>query len=294
MFQLANLLKNSAAWLSASGEESSVVVSSRVRLARNCTPWRYPRMAPPKELAAVFESIAAALKKTRELSKAAYIKMQDIDQIDRQMLVERHLISPDLLKELPHRGVVVSDKETISVMINEEDHLRLQALEPGLNVEGALVSALKIDGFLAKDLSYAEHEEMGFLTSCPTNVGTGMRASCLVHLPGLVASRHIESVLQEIARSGFAARGFYGEGSKVLGDLFQISNATTIGLSEEQLSRRTYSAVRTVLAQELKIRARLTKELGRSKATDRFWRSYAILRHGRLISYEEAMQAFST
>ncbi|MBI2070024.1 MAG: protein arginine kinase [Elusimicrobia bacterium] len=293
MFQLSNLLKNSIGWLDSSGQLSDFVLSSRVRLARNLANGRFPPAAGAKELRLVIDHAFRVARKTKELSKAAYVRLEDLDKVDQHFLVERHLVSADLLHRPQSSAVIIGDRELLSVMVNEEDHLRIQTLVPGLDLRGALETAAGLDRALGAELPYAFHNEFGYLTSCPTNVGTGLRASCLVHLPGLVQSQAIAPVFQELSRVGLVVRGFYGEGSQVYGDLFQISNATSIGKSEGELTQTIENILKNVIAHEAQMREKLLKGAARVKTTDRIWRAYAKLAYSRLISYEETMQELS-
>lgn len=293
MFQLANLLKSPIRWLNPTGDLHDCVISSRIRLARNISSIPFPHAGSPKELTQISERICGAAKKIRALAKAAYVRLADLSNVDQRYLVERHLISEDFLRESSGRCVIIGEKELVSLMVNEEDHLRLQVLSGGLTLMEALAQALSLDGELAKELPYAFHKEFGFLASCPTNVGTGLRASCLVHLPGLVHSQAIGPMLQELARLGLVARGFYGEGSKVYGDLFQISNATTLGKSEQEFVEAIGVIVNNVCAHERQSREKLLKGASKLKILDRMWRAYAVLNYSKLISFEEAMQELS-
>ncbi|MBI4064516.1 MAG: ATP--guanido phosphotransferase [Elusimicrobia bacterium] len=293
MFQLINLLKNPAGWLTTQGEFSDYALSSRVRLARNLTGHRYPHAAGGKELSLVLGQTFEALRKTREMGRAAYLKLSDLDDVDLAFLVERHLISADLTQKTQNRAVVVGDKELASLMVNEEDHVRLQAIYPGLELFRALDAALVLDQNLSRLLPYAYHEEFGFLTSCPTNIGTGLRASCLVHLPALAQTQAIGPVFQELSRAGLAVRGFYGEGSNVYGDLFQISNATTIGKSEAEFVATISNILKSLFKHESEVRSKMFKGSEGAKIVDKIWRTYGALGQCRFISYAETMRYLS-
>lgn len=293
MFQLNNLLKSPIGWLNADQKEGPYFISSRVRLARNLSNARFPHAAAAKELQAVRRQIFEAAQQIKKWQSAAFIHLADLDAIDRRFLVERHLISADLIEYPQERAVVVGPKELTSLMINEEDHLRLQVIFPSFGILEALQEALDIDEQLGKYLNYAYRNDFGFLTTCPTNVGTGLRVSCLVHLPGLVQTNSIAAMLQELSRAGLATRGFYGEGSKAYGDLFQISNAATIGKSEYEYAETMAGILKTMLNHETAMRAKLFKGAHKPRVTDRIWRAYGILTHARLISYEEAMREIS-
>ncbi len=292
MFQLTNLLKNPIGWLTK-GELWEYVISSRIRLARNLDLVKFPHVATNRELKLISQKVWEAARHIKDFGSTAYVKLTDIGPVDQQFLLERHLISADLIKNPQERAVIIGEQEFLSVMINEEDHLRIQVILPGLELEVALNEALRVDAMLAKQLPYAYSKDFGFLTSCPTNIGTGLRASCLIHLPALSMAQEMPAILQDLARVGLTARGFYGEGSKVYGDLFQISNATSIGKNEKEFVSTIGGVIQNILEHEAKTRERLFRKDAKTKALDRFWRAYAALAHARLLSFEETMQSLS-
>ena len=223
--------------------------------------------------------------------------MEELDARTRRIFLERRLVSRDLAgqgAEGPHRGsaVVVSSVDPVSMMVNEEDHLRLQSLASGLQVMEAWSLVDRLDEEIGRDLPLAYHHEFGYLTSCPTNTGTGLRASALVHLPGLVLTKEIEKVLQGIAQVGLTFRGLYGEGSDVVGNFFQISNQTTLGKSEEDLVDHLGRIVATVIQKELRARQMLMRDAA-SVTEDKIWRAYGLLRYARALGYEELMNLLS-
>lgn len=292
MFTLVNLLKSKIGWLEASGPSSEVVVCSRIRLARNLEPFLFPHVASNKELGQVWQKTVEAARHLKSWQSAAFVKLSEIDHVDLHFLVERHLISMDLAEKPQQRGVVIAGKETVSLMINEEDHLRLQVMQPGLSLGAALEQAMALEADLGKTIPFAWRPDFGYLTSCPTNVGTGLRASCLVHLPALTVTQNIAPLLQELTRSGLAVRGFYGEGSKTYGDLFQISNAVSLGSTEQDFTRQIESAIKKLMRHELQMREKLFIS-HKNEVLDQLWRSYGVLSHARAISFEEAMQELS-
>ena len=283
--QLQTMLRFKTGWAEASGPEHAVVLSTRVRLARNLRAPFPARSAP----AALKRSLEAAFAAARGagLKDAAYFKLADLDDTDRAFLVERHLASPLLAARPAHRGVVVGERETLMAMVNEEDHLRLAALLPGFQLKAAHAMVDRLDDGLAAVLDFAFSDELGFLTACPTNLGTGMRASCLVHLPGLTMTGTVGRVLESLGRAGLIARGLYGEGTKVVGDLFQLSNATGFGRTEGEILAALEKAVGAVVAREREARAALGAGAAGLKLEDEVHRSLGALTHARVMSFEE-------
>ena len=291
--RLAAMLRVRMAWASHEGPRRDVVVSSRIRLARNLAGHPFPPRASPKALAA---SLAAALpvaRKARWLGKPAWVPLGEVDEIDRAFLVERRLISALLARDPRHRGVVVGERELLSVMLNEEDHLRLQGVDSGLCLEGLLEEVLSLDDELASGLAYAFDRRLGHLTTCPTNAGTGLRASALVHLPALALTGRLPALLEGLSRLRMTARGLYGEGTQVLGDFYQVSNASTLGASEETLARSVTKAVGTLAAKELEARQSLAGPQRRTPTEDLVWRAVGALANARTLPYPEAMRHLS-
>ncbi|MCK4656771.1 MAG: ATP--guanido phosphotransferase, partial [candidate division Zixibacteria bacterium] len=224
-----------ARWLEADGAEAAVVVSSRVRLARNIAGHQYPDRADSDVHCRVKEFIQEALNSSGLLDEGTLYESETVSELDRSFLIERHLVSPEFMRAKTNRAIYISKDESVSIMINEEDHLRIQSFRSGLEIKSAMENAEKIDSELGEKLEYDYTNDFGFLTSCPTNIGTGLRASALIHLPGLVLTNEIDAVISQITKLGIAVRGFYGEGTDVLGNLFQISNQTTLGRNEEDI-----------------------------------------------------------
>ncbi len=290
--QLQAMLRLKMGWIMAQGEHHETVLSSRVRLARNIERSRFPSHASRETLRRVLEEAFAAARRT-PLKDAAYLRLAELDALDHRFLVERHLISPALASQPQERGVVVGEQETISLMVNEEDHLRLSCLSPGLSLEKAFRKADALDDGLAEGLEYAFRGDWGYLTACPTNLGTGLRASCLVHLPGLGLAGRTGEVLEGLSRLGLIARGLYGEGTKVMGDFFQIANATALGRTEGEILRALEKAVGRLVELERESREALASGPDRARLEDTVLRSIGLLTHARLLSFEEACQHLS-
>lgn len=287
-----NMAKKPAGWLSEEGDESSVVLSTRIRLARNINGLNFPTSADKETRAKVVEYFQAAVEKSEFLSQGRFHRSEDLDKASSSFLVERHLISPTMLERLDDAGVFIGPNEQVSIMINEEDHLRIQAITTGLEMDRAMELASQYDNEVGRLMEYDYDSDFGFLTACPTNVGTGLRASVLIHLPGLVLTRDIDMVIQKISKIGLAVRGFYGEGTDVLGNLFQISNQTTLGKSEEDILEDIERVTRVITGDEAAARNRL-KEEASEQISDKIWRAYGILKFARVLSSEEVMNLLS-
>jgi protein arginine kinase len=291
--QLQNMLKLPVGWAKAEGPRHDIVLSSRVRLARNTTDAPFPGRSGPRALKSTLDAFFRAARGASELSSAAYIRMDGLDAVDRRLLVERHLVSPNLAESPQERGVVVTDRDSLSLMVNEEDHLRLAALRPGLSLVDAHSSARSTERSLARALPFAFSKEWGYLTACPTNLGTAMRASCLVHLPALALAGLIERLFENLSRLGLLVRGLHGEGTKVLGDFFQISNANALGRTESEIIAAVDKAVGQVADRENESRAKLLAGRGRLRVEDLVFRSAGLLQNARVLSFEEASQHLS-
>lgn len=290
--KLVPLAQKLGRWLDGTGPSSDIVLSTRVRLARNLKDVPFTHRAREEQLAMVYSSTVTAVRNTPALEGTSAITMRELTPIDRQFLVERHLISNDLADNGRLRGLLLLPDESVSLMVNEEDHLRLQALASGFQLRSAWESVNAIDDDLAEDLDYAFGEDLGYLTACPTNVGTGMRASVLIHLPSLVLTRQIGKVLQGITQVGLAVRGFYGEGSQIMGNFFQISNQTTLGQSERETVDALERVTRQIIEYEQQAREELLKD-ARVQIEDKIWRAFGTLRHSRVISSQEVVNLSS-
>jgi protein arginine kinase len=290
--QLQNMLKEKIGWLESKGDSPEIAISSRIRLARNLNRVPFPQKASREEQKESFEKIKVACEDITYFRGAPILNLQEFDSVDRQFLLERHLISYEHSVGDGVRGLVIGDKEFVSLMINEEDHVRLQGMQPGLQLGQAWDILKQIDGEMDNRLDYAFSSDIGYLTACPTNTGTGMRASVLMHLPALVMSEEINKVLQALNKIGMVARGLYGEGTKVMGDLFQISNQVTLGPSEEGIIDNLERVVKQVIDYEFKGRKALFKE-NKGKIMDVIYRAYGVLVNARQISFAETMELLS-
>ncbi|MFZ5634565.1 MAG: protein arginine kinase [Bacillota bacterium] len=282
-------------WMDASGPEPDIVISSRLRVARNLLNFPFPHLLSESDARQIIHSVRLAVDKINQserLGNLELTEMSELTPVERQILVEKHLISPDLLENCQKKAVVLGDDEVYSIMVNEEDHLRLQCLLPGLQLKEAWERINKIDDALEKTLEYAYDEKLGYLTACPTNVGTGLRASVMLHLPGLVMVNRIRDVLGSVSKLGLAVRGLYGEGTEASGNLFQISNQVTLGPTEEDIISAIISVAWQVISSERAAREALIRER-REQIEDRVWRAYGLLSNARVMSSEEAVRLLS-
>lgn len=281
-------------WMRGTGPDSDVVISSRVRVARNLRHQPFPLLATSQQAEEVLDRLAE-VSRTGKLG--AYgpfdtILLSELSELDKRVLVEKHLISPNLANESRAGAVVLSDNEAVSIMINEEDHLRIQCLYPGFQIGEAWALASGIDDIYEEAADYAFDEKRGYLTTCPTNVGTGIRASVMMHLPALVLTQQINRILSAVTQVGLAVRGLYGEGSEALGNLFQISNQVTLGQSEDEIIENLHGVARQIIEHERAARKRLLEE-SRIRIVDRVRRSYGILSHAAIMDSKEAAQRLS-
>lgn len=277
------------AWVGQLGPQQNVVLSTRVRLARNLDGYPFPGSCRPGSLGDVLSLLA---NRASQMEDFTIVDMYRLHPLEAQLLVERHLISPVFASSNLPRGLVLSEDSRLSLMINEEDHLRLQCLMPGLQFEVAWQEAAQTEKFLAQELSFAFDDQFGFLTSCPSNVGTGLRASAMLHLPGLAWMNALEAMFQQIAQLGLTVRGIYGEGTPTAGHLVQISNQVTLGPSEEEIIAKIGAVCEQVIQYECSARQQLLHDR-RLAMEDRCWRSLAILREARLLESAEAMEHIS-
>jgi protein arginine kinase len=288
----ADLVHNAASWLRGVEDEQGIVVSCRARLARNLTAAPFTHAASASERDLIVSRVLDAARGSAQLGTATFFAMDSIDKNDRRVLVERHLISPALAESSGASGVLFNRDESLGAMINEEDHLRLQAMVPGLQAEMAWQRVSALDDDLGRSLDYAFHERWGYLTACPTNTGTGLRVSALMHLPALVLSEDMERVLRGLAQMSFSVRGFYGEGTNALGNLFQLSNQTTLGRREEDLVGELTRIARQLIGFEKEAQQALMDEAA-SQVEDKVWRAYGLLGNARVLSSKEFMNLLS-
>jgi len=284
-------------WLEGSGDHADVVLSTRVRLARNLQGHAFGPRARVNDREAVLKQVRQGVASSDMLRTGLQVDLPEVDLLTRKVLLERRVVSRELLGsegETPPRGsaVILSNREPASVMVNEEDHLRLQSFLPALQLREGWGLVDRLDEELGGTLPYAFHPTFGFLTSCPTNVGTGLRASVLLHLPGLVHTNEISRVVHSLGQMGLTVRGPYGEGSEVVGNFFQLSNQTTLGQAEDDLVDHLDEKVRDVIRGERKARQIFVRD-ARVETEDKVWRAYALLRHARCLSFEELMNYLS-
>jgi len=285
--------KKADGWFKECGPHSSVVISSRVRLARNVLNASFPSLNKQTDLKNVLDTVLKVAEAHPLFKKGSIQRMPDLSALDRQVLMERHIISKELAANDRFGGLLLDETERTPVMINEEDHVRMAALGPGLGLEEAWERLTELDDWMGKRLPWSYHTSFGFLTACPTNCGTGLRASTLLHLPALVMTNEIHNILQGLSRLGLAARGFYGEGSKALGDIFQISNASSLGKNEKSLIRLVQQITLRLVKHETEARQRIHETPWRVKTEDAVFRSLGILQNARQIGFEEAMTLLS-
>ena len=257
MVDLADLNSRSGEWLSGEGQESDVVVSCRVRLARNVASYPFLTRASEEKKGEIEQHIRERMDAASGHAGVTYHGLEQMSQVDRQFLVERHLISRDHAFARGPRGVAFGADERVSIMVNEEDHLRIQTLRSGLQLRDAFTLANEVDDALESSLDYAFSSQFGYLTACPTNVGTGMRISVMLHLPALVITREIEKVFQAVSKINLAVRGLYGEGTQASGDFYQISNQVTLGKTENEIIDNLESVIPQIVKYERKVRSTL-------------------------------------
>ena len=286
------LLRNPLSWLADSGPDDDIAISTRIRLARNFSETPFPIAGNQDALLQVRELAGQAILNSEALVDPMEFELPALSDTEKRLLLERRLISRDMLNPNPASVLLADRDESLAVMINEEDHLRIQALSPGFQLESVWQRINQFDDVLASRIPYAFDPRLGFLTSCPSNLGTGMRASVMLHVPGLVMAGQIAAVKQALGKLGLAVRGFYGEGSENFGNLFQISNQSTLGESEPQILERISSIVKQIIIHEKQSRQVLLDQK-QSFLLNQVGRAYGILRHGYMISSEEALNSLS-
>ena len=287
-----DLFNATAPWLKGEGPHADMVLSTRIRLARNLRDVPFTHRAHDEQLHGVLASVVNAVQPSATLGGGLLLKMQDCTAIERQVLVERHLVSHELGDGARPRGIYLAPDERVSIMINEEDHMRLQALTPGFQLAEAWSLADSADDDLDQSLDYAFSDEIGYLTACPTNAGTGLRASVLIHLPALVLLEEIQRVLKSIMQVGLNVRGLYGEHSEIMGNLFQISNQTTLGRSERDSIESLERVTKQIIETEERARERMVRD-ARTQLEDKVWRAYGTLRYCRSIQAKEVINLCS-
>ena len=287
-----DFLKQTGEWLKGTGPNSDIVISSRVRLARNLNKIPFSHWANKKETQQILNEVQPAIMDSSYMKGCLFLKIAEMDAIDKQLLLERHLVSKEHITGNDNKAVAISGNEVISIMINEEDHIRLQVIESGFNLQDVWKITSSLDDELSSKLDFAFDPEWGYLTACPTNAGTGMRGSVMCHLPALVLTKQINKLLSAILKIGVAARGFYGEGTEAVGNFFQISNQVTLGHSEEELIDNLERIIKQVIEHETQARENLmTKNAEMLK--DRIWRAHGTLKSAYIITSNEAIELLS-
>lgn len=288
---LDDLVQRHGGWLEA-GPDEGPVISSRIRLARNLRDTTFPGWASKDVRDRVWNEVLLAFDGVKGNQDFLRWRMDELKPLDRELLFERHLISRELAERQTGSGVFVNQSECCAVMVNEEDHLRLQSLQPGLSLQKAWDIACGLDDSLEQNLSYAFSSKLGYLTACPSNVGTGLRASVMLHLPGLCLTEEIKPVINAVSKIGLAVRGLWGEGSEASGHMFQISNQITLGKPEAEIIAHLDQIVLEVIEHEKNARARLM-EKQEIRVHDHVGRAYGILANAALMATGEALDLLS-
>jgi protein arginine kinase len=292
MMRFSTLIKYPADWMTGGNADNSVVLTSRIRLARNLRTKPFPGWATREQRAAALDEMRPAVEALAPMKDGFSQTLGDLNSVQKQVLVERHLISREHAARGDGSAAVIERRQMYSLMLNEEDHLRMQAIRSGLNLREAYEGLSALDDELAQSLPYAFDTKLGYLTTCPTNLGTGLRASAMLHLPALVLSDQIGQVLQAVNKIGLAVRGIYGEGTESLGNLYQISNQSTLGESEETIIRRLERVIGQVAQHERNAREKLLED-DPDMVADKIGRAYGVLRHAWVIDSKEALNHVS-
>src|ERR1019366_5106624 len=289
---IGSLIEAPSEFTDSSGGKSAIVLMTRIRLARNLAGHPFPGWAKPPEREKILESCRSALAAAPVMKRGLSVGVDELVELERRILVERHLISRELSGSKQGSGVVISKDQTVSVMINEEDHLRIQMMRAGFQLKKVWSAINDLDSLLEDSLDFAFSPSLGYLTACPTNLGTAMRASAMMHLPALVIASQMEKVVRAVNQLGMVVRGLFGEGSDASGSIFQISNQTTLGESEEEIIKRLSGVLQSIIEHELNARARLL-ESDSGKLFDKIGRAFGILQNGHVLSSNEAMNLLS-
>ena len=290
--KLDDLINHTCEWLRGTGPNSDIVISSRIRMARNLNKLPFPHRANKKQQEEILNKTREAIENSDYLKKTMFLELASLDNVDKQFLIERHLMSREHASKSNHKAIVISEEEIVSIMINEEDHLRIQVMQSGFNLFEAWQIIDRIDDELSAKLDFAFLPEWGYLTACPTNTGTGLRGSVMLHLPALVMNKQINKVLQVINKISFTARGLYGEGTQALGNFFQISNQVALGHNEDEIIDNIHGVIKQLIEQETQARAAMmsgNKEL----LVDRISRSFGTLKNAHIISSNETVELLS-
>lgn len=280
-------------WLSGQGKDSDIVMSTRLRLARNIQGFPFKGRISSADAHRLESFLASKVVNMNIDRNMRYVQLSSVDELERKLLLENHLISMEHYNAKGHRGVAFNSTGSVSIMVNEEDHLRIQVIHAGLDLENGWQRIDQIDDVLGEDLSYSFSEDYGYLTSCPTNAGTGLRISVMLHLPALVISKHIEKVFNAVSQVNLAVRGFFGEGSQAVGDFYQISNQITLGVTVEDILESLNKVLPKIIDYEREVRKAM-KEESQVILEDKVWRAIGMLRSARSISSEESMGFLSS
>ncbi len=292
MMNLLDFLTPSAEVCRRTGPHDKIVFSSRVRLARNLPGVSFPGHGKKADRVRAYEQLMPAVQSVPEMAGGLAESMERLTPSDKQLLVERHLISREHAAKGAGSGFILNREESFCVMVNEEDHLRMQALRPGLQLREAWVAIDALDTALQERLEFAFSSQYGYLTACPTNLGTGIRVSAMLHLPGLVLSEQVSQIIQAVSKLGLAVRGLYGEGTEALGNIFQVSNQMTLGESETEIVERINKVLQQVIEHEENARTALLEKKSRV-VFNHVGRAFGILSHAHTISSKETMNLLS-
>jgi protein arginine kinase len=290
--RIDDMINHTSEWLKSSGPYSEIVIYSRIRLARNLDKVPFPHWANKQQSEDTLMAIEETTKKVEYLKNITLFRLADLDSIDKQFLIERHLMSYELAQKANHKAVIIDPEEIIALMINEEDHIRMQVMQSGLNLFECWSLINKIDDCLAKELPFAFLADWGYLTACPTNTGTAMRGSVMLHLPALVMTHQINRVLAAIAKLSFTTRGLYGEGTQAAGNFFQVSNQVSLGHSEDEMLESINGLIKQIIEQESQAREALLTQ-NKAMLEDRISRSFALIQSAHIISSQETLDLLS-
>ncbi len=289
---MEDIVNRCGEWLRGTGPESDIVMSSRIRLARNLADYPFIRRCNDIDKANIESTVRERIVANPNLDRLNFINVAELNLLDRQLLVERQLISRELANSEGARSVAIDEPEQLSLMVNEEDHMRLQVIKSGFDLDGAWELINHLDDEIESKITYAYAEQFGYLTACPTNVGTGMRVSVLVHLPALVITKQVEKFFRSAQKMNLVVRGLYGEGTQAMGDFYQVSNQVTLGKSEKDLIYLVEDVIGKVLEYERMAREVLINEK-QNDLFDKVSRAYGMLRSAQQISSEETMHLLS-
>jgi protein arginine kinase len=292
MMKFSTLMRKTPEWMQTTGPHRDIVITSRIRLARNLVDEPFPGWAKKERRAAVLDALQPKVEALPEMKECFAEDMANLDQIKKQVLVEKHLISREQAAKSAGSAAVINREQSISIMINEEDHLRMQSIRSGLDLQQAFAALDRVDTELSEQVRFAYDGKLGYLTACPTNLGTGMRASAMLHLPGLYLSETINQVITAVQKIGLAVRGLYGEGTEALANLYQISNQYTLGESETGLIAKLETVIEKIITHERNARQKLLQDHP-TKVSDQIGRAYAILRYAHILESKEAFTHLS-